>query len=181
MCFGPVELRPAERRLLVDGQPVWIGARAFDVLVVCDETGFPFLETVDAALTSLIRMIDAGASPRLILPNPDLLYPDGVDAFGFAAGSVALMFEAALARRYPGRAGLGFTPLGKPQPHLYREALARAGAGDAVMIGDQIETDIAGANAAGLDSALLTGGVSLPQLAGIDEAHRPTWLLSRLA
>lgn len=34
MCFGPVELRPAERRLLVDGQPVWIGARAFDVLVV---------------------------------------------------------------------------------------------------------------------------------------------------
>jgi ribonucleotide monophosphatase NagD (HAD superfamily) len=49
------------------------------------------------------------------------------------------------------------------------------------MIGDQIETDIAGANAAGLDSALLTGGVSLPQLAGIDEAHRPTWLLSRLA
>jgi adenylate cyclase len=33
MRFGPIELRPAERRLLVDGQPVVIGARAFDLLV----------------------------------------------------------------------------------------------------------------------------------------------------
>lgn len=169
------------RYVEIAGGTVVSPRQAFDVLVVCDESGFPFLETVDAALTSLIRMIDAGASPRLILPNPDLLYPDGVDAFGFAAGSVALMFEAALARRYPGRTGLRFTPLGKPQPHLYQEALARAGSGDAIMIGDQIETDIAGANAAGLDSALLACGVSLPELGGLDDAHRPTWLLSRLA
>ena len=31
--FGPVELRPAERRLLVDGQPAALGARAFDLLL----------------------------------------------------------------------------------------------------------------------------------------------------
>jgi TolB-like protein/DNA-binding winged helix-turn-helix (wHTH) protein len=30
--FGSAEVRPAERQLLVDGQPVFIGARAFDVL-----------------------------------------------------------------------------------------------------------------------------------------------------
>ena len=31
--FGPAELRPAERQLLVEGRPAHIGARAFDVLV----------------------------------------------------------------------------------------------------------------------------------------------------
>ncbi|MGZ5037520.1 MAG: ATP-binding protein [Usitatibacter sp.] len=31
--FGPVEVRPAERQLLVDGRPAPVGARAFDVLV----------------------------------------------------------------------------------------------------------------------------------------------------
>jgi non-specific serine/threonine protein kinase len=31
--FGPVEVRPAERQLLVDGRPAHIGARAFDVLL----------------------------------------------------------------------------------------------------------------------------------------------------
>ena len=33
LCFGPVELRPRERQLLVAGQPVALGARAFDVLL----------------------------------------------------------------------------------------------------------------------------------------------------
>jgi HAD superfamily hydrolase (TIGR01450 family) len=153
----------------------------FDVLVICDESGFPFVETADAALTSIIRSIDAGRTVQLVLPNPDILYPDGVDAFGFAAGSVALMFEAALARRYPGREGLRFTPLGKPQAGLYRQALALAGTDNAVMIGDQLETDIAGANRAGVDSALLTTGVSLGDLAGVDAAIRPTWRIASLA
>src|SRR5438552_2729441 len=36
-CFGNAELLPVERRLLVDGQPVNLGARAFDVLVALIE------------------------------------------------------------------------------------------------------------------------------------------------
>src|SRR5262245_46517293 len=35
--FGSAELQPDERRLLIDGQPVHLGARAFDVLVVLFE------------------------------------------------------------------------------------------------------------------------------------------------
>lgn len=31
--FGQVEIRPAERRILIDGQPASVGARAFDVLL----------------------------------------------------------------------------------------------------------------------------------------------------
>jgi len=35
--FGRHELRPAERRLLIDGKPAPVGARAFDVLVALIE------------------------------------------------------------------------------------------------------------------------------------------------
>lgn len=153
----------------------------FDVLVIADETGFPFLDHMDAALTTLFRCIDAGRPPRLVVPNPDIIYPDGIDAFGFAAGSIALMFEAALARRYPLRPELRFVRLGKPEPHLYDHALALAGTRDAVMIGDQIETDIAGAIAAGIDSALITQGVSLADLDGVPVDQRPTWRIASLA
>src|SRR3989440_12938987 len=31
--FGPVEVRPSERQLLVEGRPAPVGARAFDVLM----------------------------------------------------------------------------------------------------------------------------------------------------
>ena len=88
----------------------------FDVLVVGDETGYPFLEHVDNALTALFRRIDADARVHLVLPNPDLIYPRDEASFGIAAGSIALMFEAALQRRYPDRAPLVFTRLGKPAP-----------------------------------------------------------------
>lgn len=37
----------------------------FDVLVIADETGFPFLDHMDAVLTTLFRCIDAGRPPRL--------------------------------------------------------------------------------------------------------------------
>ena len=48
------------------------------------------------------------------------------------------------------------------------------------MIGDQLETDIAGATAAGLASALLAG-VSSWDHARATAAVAPTWLLDKLA
>ncbi|MGY4829949.1 ATP-binding protein [Sphaerotilaceae bacterium SBD11-9] len=35
--FGPIQLRPAQRQLLIDGQPAALGARAFDVLLALVE------------------------------------------------------------------------------------------------------------------------------------------------
>jgi HAD superfamily hydrolase (TIGR01450 family) len=151
----------------------------FDVLVVGDETGYPFLPTVDAALSSLFRQLDAGRSIRLIVPNPDLIYPSG-EGFGLAAGSIALMFEAALERRYPHRRDLRFARLGKPEPHLFELAVERIGSRNVVMIGDQLETDIAGANAAGIDSVLLATGVSTSEISAAPQDHRPTWSMQSL-
>ena len=51
--------------------------------------------------------------------------------------------------------------VGKPSPLMFKIALERADCkkGDAVMVGDQLETDIRGAENAGIDSILVTSGV----------------------
>ncbi len=53
------------------------------------------------------------------------------------------------------------TVVGKPSPLMFSIALKRAGCvrTDAVMIGDQVDTDIEGAVRAGMDSILVTSGV----------------------
>ncbi|MCC7548276.1 MAG: HAD hydrolase-like protein [Burkholderiales bacterium] len=152
----------------------------FDVLVIGDETGYDFVDGVDAALTTLFHRLDAGERVYLVLPNPDLVYPRGTRSFGIASGSVALMLEAALARRYGAARAPVFTRLGKPEPHLYREALSRVSARAPVMIGDQMETDILGAIAAGIDSVLVSTGISVDQTARAD-GLRPTWWMQSVA
>jgi HAD superfamily hydrolase (TIGR01450 family) len=152
----------------------------FDVLVVADESGFPFLETVDTVLSSLFARIDRHLPPELILVNPDLIFPTAAAGFGLAAGSIALILEAALHLRYPDRNELRFTRLGKPHPWIFEAALQRVGSRDMVMIGDQLETDIRGANAFGIDSALVTGGVSGAALTLSPGGPRPRYVVESL-
>lgn len=151
-----------------------------DVLVVSDDAGYPFLETIDETLSMLFRAIDSGRAPRLILTNPDLIFPAGSGRFGITAGSVAVLFEAALAQRYPNTPGLTFERLGKPYAPLFEASLAHLGTRRAVMIGDQLATDIAGANAVSIDSALFVSG-TVPLAQATRTSARPTWLLHSLA
>ena len=141
------------------GGAVVSAADGFDVVVVGDQSGFPFVQGVNAVLSALFRMIDAGDAPRLVLPNPDLVYPNDV-GFGMASGSVALIIEAALRQRYPTRTGLEFERLGKPNGAIFEAAARLTGTRDMVMLGDTLETDIRGANAFGIDSVLVAGGVT---------------------
>jgi HAD superfamily hydrolase (TIGR01450 family) len=152
----------------------------FDVLVIGDESGFPFIEWADAALSSLFRSIDAGRPVRLVVPNPDLIYPGG-GGFGFAAGTIANMFEGALALRYPARPDLRFARLGKPNAPIFEEAVRRAGTSRVVMIGDQLETDIKGARSAGLDAVWIETGVTTAIPDDTPPALRPTWRMASLA
>jgi ribonucleotide monophosphatase NagD (HAD superfamily) len=143
-------------------------------VVLCDESGFPFLEVVDGVLSGLVRAFDAGRAVRLVCANPDLVYPKR-EGFGIASGSIALVLEAALDLRYPGRARR-FTHLGKPFPGLFEAARQRSGTRDMVMVGDQLETDIRGARSFGLDAVLVSTGVS-HDVAGLPRELHPTWRL----
>lgn len=151
---------------------------AFDAVVVGDQAGFPFVDGVNAVISGLFRKIDGGDAPRLLLPNPDLIYPDDA-GFGMASGSVALILEAALRQRYPRMDGLEFERLGKPHVAMFAEAARRSGTRDMVMIGDTPSTDIRGANGFGIASALIAGGVALGD-AALEGADMPTYRLKSL-
>ena len=64
--------------------------------------------------------------------------------------------------------------VGKPEPQLFYTALDRIGPGRALVIGDRLESDLAGAAAAGLDAAIVLSGVSLaPGGGGRPQTRRP--------
>ncbi|MEP6833013.1 MAG: HAD-IIA family hydrolase [Gemmatimonas sp.] len=130
-----------------------------DVVVLADESGYDTLTTMNAVLSMIIASVRSGKTPRLLLANPDLIYPAGGDSFGFTAGALALMLERGL-EPVLGQQSPKFEILGKPSARIFAEAIKRVGVNDAVMIGDQLHTDIAGAHSVGLASALLLGGVS---------------------
>lgn len=130
-----------------------------DVVVIADEGGPETLSIMDDVLSMVVAAVRAGTSPRLLLANPDLIYPIGAASFGFTAGALALMLEHAL-ELVLGQRAPKFEPLGKPSARIFTEARVRVGVDDAVMIGDQVHTDIAGAHSVGMASALLLGGVS---------------------
>ena len=176
-------LGPADSAAFVEraGGRVVPPTEPFEVLVIGDESGFPFLETVDAVLSALIARLDRGEAVHLVLPNPDLIYPKADRGFGIASGSLALLFEAALALRYPDRPPARFVRLGKPYPAIFEEAARRSGTRDMVMLGDQLETDIRGANAFGIPSVLVATGVSGPGTTALPAALRPTYRLASLA
>jgi HAD superfamily hydrolase (TIGR01450 family) len=151
-----------------------------DVLAVCDDAGFPFLKGVNAALTMVFRAIDQGRPLHLVLPNPDLIFPRTQSSYGITAGSIALIIEQAIAVRYPQRP-LQFARLGKPHRPLFERALIVGGTRDMLMIGDQLATDILGAQRFGIDSLLISQGVTSPAALTAAASIRPTYVLSSLA
>lgn len=148
-----------------------------DALVVGDEVGFEFMPRMNQALSILFARMDAGTPVRLILPNPDLVYPSGPGEFAFAAGSLAMWFEAALALRYPEKALQTFDRLGKPYAAIFDSVLERTQTRNMVMVGDQLETDIHGARAFGLDAALVTFGITRESLNDVPAAMRPNFIV----
>ena len=70
---------------------------------------------------------------------------------------------------------------GKPEVAIFHEALTRFGADSAIMIGDRLDTDILGANRAGIPSVLvLTGIDQAKQVLGAVPDERPTYILEDL-
>lgn len=148
-------LRP-EARVLI------IGESALRRAIV--KAGFvPAWENVAAVVVGLDRRVTykkltlataaLGRGAAFIASNPDPLLPTE-GGLQLGAGSIV----AAL------RYATGRDPIiiGKPNPRLLKEALARIGtrAKETAMVGDQRSTDIAAGRAAGLFTILVLTGVS---------------------
>jgi len=110
----------------------------------------------------LLRRLGRGERTHLVLPNPDLVFPSGPDAFGITAGAIAVTLESVMRLRDPA-GDHRFVPLGKPHPPMFEAAVRRFPGLDRrrlVMIGDQLGTDILGAHRAGIDTVLVESGVA---------------------
>lgn len=108
---------------------------------------------LDDVVEDYTRVLEAGARARLpmICANPDLLV--------IRAGK-PVVCAGALARRYETLGGR-VVYRGKPDPAVYELALAKLGLDRSrvAVVGDALETDIKGANAANLKSIWCTGGI----------------------
>jgi glycerol-1-phosphatase len=93
-----------------------------------------------------------GRGARLVATNQDASYPAPGGDLWPGAGALVAAVETA--------SGSRALVVGKPGRPLFDEALERAGTRRALMVGDRVETDVAGADAAGIDSALVLTGAS---------------------
>ena len=96
------------------------------------------------------RLVRGGA--RLVATHNSRLYMYRTGP-AIASGPLVKAIEYASQKRA--------TVIGKPSPLMFSIALKRANCPekDAVMVGDQVDTDIDGAARAGIDSILVTSGV----------------------
>jgi HAD superfamily hydrolase (TIGR01450 family) len=70
---------------------------------------------------------------------------------------------------------------GKPEVAIFEEAFSRFGSRDALMLGDRLDTDILGANRAGIPSVLVLTGIDrAKQVLAAAPDERPTYLLDDL-
>ncbi|HYD71468.1 TIGR01459 family HAD-type hydrolase [Azospirillum sp.] len=124
----------------------------------------------------------------MVCANPDLIVMVG-DGMVICAGT--------LAARYEELGGAVFYH-GKPHAPVYERCLRLMGISDharILAVGDSLRTDVAGANAAGIDVALVTGGIHREELGGAwgehpdpdslaaaieASGHVPTWAIPRL-
>jgi HAD superfamily hydrolase (TIGR01459 family) len=144
--------------------------------------GLPFVEVNDAAQADFIintgpvdfaekmedfeEVLQAGAALErpMLCANPDLLVRVGEDL---------VICGGMLAQRYEALGGTVFY-YGKPYGGVYRSCLDLLGhTGRVLAVGDSLHTDIAGAAAAGLDAALIIGGIHLEEF-GMPWGEMPT-------
>ena len=70
---------------------------------------------------------------------------------------------------------------GKPELALHEESMRRTGARDPLVVGDRLDTDIEGANRAGVASLLVFTGVATPvDVVRAEPAQRPTYVAADL-
>ena len=156
-------------------------------LIIAGIQGYDWETALSDIVTLLYRNLDAGTQFRGAVPNPDVLYPDGTERYAIGPGGLAGLIEQAMERGF----GVTSTPwtfdrLGKPHAPMFDEIKSRMPNGAKVaFFGDQLHTDIAGANAAGFASVLTGTGItrwhSPHDFAEVPHALLPDFLLPSLA
>ncbi len=135
------------------------------------EVGWTQLAEASFALQRTGAGVPSGGIPW-VATNTDWTLP--VER-GLAPGNGTLVSAVHLA--------VGRLPVvaGKPETPIFEEAARRFGASRPLFVGDRLDTDIMGANRAGIDSVLVLTGVDGPkQVLAADAKSRPTFVVDDL-
>ncbi len=119
-----------------------------------------------AKLRRACLLVQRGAA--LVATNDDRAYP-APDGLWPGAGALLAVVTTTT--------GAAPEVAGKPHPPLFQAAVRRVGDGCPLVVGDRLETDIAGAAALGWDSVLVLSGVTDAERAAAS-AIRPTYVVA---
>lgn len=120
-----------------------------DVVVVAGHERFDYGE-LRGAVQAVLRGAPVVCAGRdATFPMPGGPWP--------GTGAIVAAIEAAT--------GASAVSVGKPEPQLFRTALDRLGPGRALVIGDRLDADVAGARAAGIDGAIVLSGATTAAMA----------------
>ncbi|KAF0119419.1 MAG: HAD family sugar phosphatase [Rhodospirillaceae bacterium] len=166
-------LGPERDRSVFEGLDVALVASPEEATFVVNTGPWEFHETVADYEMRLLRCRHRDLP--MVCANPDhVVIREGRRVM--CAGALAARYEA-LGGRVSSR--------GKPDPAIYDLCLERLGGPDrkrVLAVGDALETDIAGASAAGLDAVFVTCGVHGAELGtGYNEPADPARIAALLA
>jgi len=130
-----------------------------DCLVLTNQDGFNFPGDLDALISRIFDLHRRGKNVELVCPNPDVVYPLKSGHFRITTGALAVLVETSL-NALMGAGSPKFSYLGKPFPPLFDKATAHFKGKRICLIGDQLTTDIKGANDFGITSILVTTGIT---------------------
>jgi 4-nitrophenyl phosphatase len=140
---------------VLDGEP-----KAADLVVVGIDDDLTY-----ARLRTACVLVQRGA--RFVATNSDRTFPANDGELWPGAGALVAAVTTAT--------GVEAEVVGKPYAPLFEAALLRSGGASPLVIGDRLDTDIAGAVALGWDSLLVLTGVSTDdELAA--SPFRPTYV-----
>ena len=133
--------------------------------VIAGEGYYDFLRNAEAVVNYFIRHRDR----KLVVPNPDSVWPNN-GRVGFCAGSEARFIANILKEM---KIDIDLIYLGKPHTMIFEYArdfmkkkfnLPDLQNSEIVMLGDSLESDIAGAKRFGCQSALVMTGLTTPEI-----------------
>lgn len=155
LVVGSVAIRARAEALglrLVDDRP--------DVVLLCNDPAF------DAdRLQRLVTAAHRGVP--IVVANPDRWRPDRAGRPLIETGTLLAALRAAVPRA-------AVTIIGKPEPEIFRRALSGLDPRDAVMIGDNRETDLLGAESLGL-TAIHIGRAQQAVAPALANLLGPSW------
>ena len=171
------QVPPGARVLVIGGEGLRVAVQGYGLEIVDSADDDP-AAIVQGYVpeTSWKQLAEAAYAVERGVPwfaaNTDQTMPT---ARGIAPGNGALVGAVAAAT------GTWPTVAGKPEPALHRETMIRTGARRPLVVGDRLDTDIEGANRAGVDSLLvLTGVTRLEQLRDAPKEQQPTYVAEDL-